>query len=67
MKNWKIPLPKAPPGPGLAHVALAYKTASGERVEFDGQLPVDVAHQIVNLACTNAGERVDAATAEGSL
>jgi hypothetical protein len=49
--EWKVPFTRAKPRPGHAHFVIAYKTESGTRMEFDGQLPRDVAERLMIEAC----------------
>ena len=52
--NWKAPFKREAPKPGHAHFVIAYKTASGRRMEFDGQLPLEVAFDLMTKACSAA-------------
>jgi hypothetical protein len=48
--KWKVPFTRAQPRPDHAHFAIAYKTEDGMRMEFDGQLPRDVAMRLFGEA-----------------
>ncbi len=51
--KWKVPFTRTPPKPGLAHIVIAYKTETGQRAEFDGQVAVPFAHRLMEMACSN--------------
>ena len=50
--KWKVPFKRTPPKPGHAHFVIAYKTETGERMEFDGQLPKELARELMLAACS---------------
>lgn len=51
MSKWKVPFKRTPPKPGNAHFVIAYKTETGQRMEFDGELPKDLAQELMLAAC----------------
>lgn len=52
MKKWKVPFTRAEPKPGHMHFVIAYKTETGRRMEFDGQLPKELARKLMQIACS---------------
>lgn len=51
-RRWKVPMPKAKPKVGYAHFVLAFKTEGGTRMEFDGQIPVHLAGELMARTCS---------------
>lgn len=51
MSKWKVPFKRTPPKPGNAHFVIAYKTETGQRMEFDGELPKELAQELMLAAC----------------
>ena len=49
--KWKVPFKREAPKPDHAHFVIAYKTASGQRMEFYGQVPQEVAFDLMTKAC----------------
>lgn len=50
--KWAVPMPTTEPRAGHAHVRLGVKRADGGRLEFDGQLPEELAMQIQLWVCS---------------
>jgi hypothetical protein len=63
--KWKVPMSKAKPKEGHAHFVIAYKTAGGARMEFDGQLPVHAAQML--MAHTLDARRINETPTDGAL
>jgi len=50
MSNWKARMPRALPGKGKVSYVMAFKTDSGARVEYSGELPEGKAARLLKLS-----------------
>lgn len=50
MIKWKASMPREKAKAGSANVVLAYRTSTGLRFEFDGELPEEDARALIDQA-----------------